>query len=184
MHLLSRPLHSFNLQPLHFHMCDSVAGSLVSKVSIRNTKQRGIVVHGSNDLYLSHNILHNTRGHAVMLEDGGETGNTFEKNLGAVGNGVDIPISADESDANPSTFWITNPQNTWINNVAAGSHFSGFWFEVKTRVRGPSAKKYPDMVPNKLPLKKFIDNVSHSNSQGLQTYPQAGYRPENLAVCK
>ncbi|KAL3906393.1 MAG: hypothetical protein SGILL_009288 [Bacillariaceae sp.] len=48
--------------PLHFHMCDSVVGSLVSKVSIRDTKQRGIVVHGTNDLYLGQNILHNTRG--------------------------------------------------------------------------------------------------------------------------
>ncbi|KAL3913108.1 MAG: hypothetical protein SGARI_000821, partial [Bacillariaceae sp.] len=163
-------------------MCDSVDGSLVSKVSIRDTKQRGIVVHGTNDLYLGHNILHNTRGHAVMLEDGGETGNTFERNLGAVGHGVEIPISDDESDPTPSTFWITNPQNTWIGNVAAGSQFSGFWFEVKTRVRGPSAAKYPNMVPNKLDLLKFIDNVSHSNAQGLQTYPQAGYRPVSLAV--
>lgn len=188
--IIGMETHGFGQQgklgkyPLHFHMCDSVEGSLVAKNSIRNTKQRGIVVHGSNDLTLKQNILHNTRGHAVMLEDGGETGNVFERNLGAVGHGVDIRISDDESDMTPSTFWVTNPQNTWIGNVAAGSKFSGFWFEVKTRVRGPSASKFPDMVPNKLPLLKFIDNVSHSNAQGLQTYPQAGYRPETLAVCK
>jgi hypothetical protein len=45
---------------LGLHMCGSVG----------NTKQRGIVVHGTNDLILKENILHNTRGHAVMLEDG------------------------------------------------------------------------------------------------------------------
>jgi hypothetical protein len=73
-----------------------------------------------------------------MLDDGAEQGNVFERNLGAVGHGVDIPISDDESDGNPCTFWITNPQNTWI--------------------------------------------ASHSFSQGLQTYPQTGYRPVNLAV--
>jgi len=39
-----------------------------------------------------------------------------------------------------------------------------------------------DIIPNKLDLLKFIDNVSHSNSQGLQTYPQSGYRPDNFAV--
>ena len=99
-------------------MCGSVAGSELSKNAIRNTKQRGIVVHGTNDLYLEGNILHNTRGHAVMLEDGAEQGNTFLRNLGAVGHGVENRISEDESDPTPSTFWITNPQNTWIGNVA------------------------------------------------------------------
>lgn len=117
-----------------------------------------------------------------MLEDGAEQGNTFERNVGAVGHGVDIRISDDESDTTPATFWITNPKNTWIENVAAGSQFSGFWFEVKTRVRGPSFAMHEEMVPNKLELLHFVDNVSHSNAQGLQTYPQAGYRPENLAV--
>ena len=76
-------------------MCESVAGSVLSKNAVRNTKQRGIVVHGSNDLYVEGNILHNTKGHAVMLEDGAEQGNTFIYNLGAVGHGVEIKISDD-----------------------------------------------------------------------------------------
>jgi len=168
--------------PFHFHMCGSVAGSILSKNSVRNTKQRGVVVHGSNDLYLEGNILHNTRGHGFMLEDGAETGNTFIHNLGAVGHPVDVRISDAESDTNPATYWITNPQNKWIGNVAAGSSHSGFWFEVSGRVRGPSFHGHQDMVPNKLDLLKFIDNVSHGSSQGLQTYPQSGYRPETLAV--
>ena len=117
-----------------------------------------------------------------MLEDGAEQGNTFEQNLGAVGHGVDNRISDNESDPTPATFWITNPQNYFIGNVAAGSKFSGFWFEVTSRVRGPSFSMHQDMVPNKLNLLMFIDNVSHSNSHGLQTYPQTGYRPESLAV--
>jgi len=168
--------------PFHFHMCGSVAGSVLSKNSIRDTKQRGIVVHGSHDLLVEGNVLHNTKGHAVMLEDGAEQGNVFLSNLGAVGHPVEVLISEDESDNAPSTFWITNPRNRWIGNVAAGSEHSGFWFEVKTRVRGPSAGLYPDMIPNQLDLLEFTDNVSHSNAQGLQTYPQAGYRPGNLAV--
>lgn len=117
-----------------------------------------------------------------MLEDGAETGNTFMYNLGAVGNAVEIRISDAESDTAPATFWITNPQNTWIGNVAAGAAHSGFWFEVTSRVRGPSRNMHEDMIPNKLDLLKFIDNVSHSSSHGLQTYPQTGYRPDNLAV--
>lgn len=72
--------------------------------------------------------------------------------------------------------------DTWIGNVAAGAAFSGFWFEVKTGVRGPSFPLHQDMVPNTLDLLLFRDNVSHSNRQGLQTYPQDGYRPSSLAV--
>ena len=168
--------------PFHFHMCNSVLGSVVSKNSVRNTKQRAIVVHGTDDLYLEGNVIHNVRGHGFMLEDGAEQGNKFIRNLGAVSLPVDTLISNDESDNLPSTFWITNPQNTWQENVAAGSHFSGFWFEVKTRVRGPSRQMFPDMIPNQLDLLKFTDNVSHSNRHGLQTYPQTGYRPPNVAV--
>ncbi|CAI5972480.1 unnamed protein product [Closterium sp. NIES-65] len=35
----------------------------------------------------------------------------------------------------PSTFWITNP-NSFIGNVAAGSENSGYWMELRDRVRG------------------------------------------------
>jgi len=168
--------------PIHFHMCGNVTGSVVSKNTIRNTKQRGIVVHGTNKLHVSENILHNTRGHVVVLEDGGERWNIFERNLGAVGHGVEKLISPQESDDTPSTFWITNPQNTWKGNVAAGAGLSGFWFEVKGRVRGSSASIHPDMIPNRLDLLEFIDNVSHSSVQGIQTYPSDGYIPNSLAV--
>jgi len=168
--------------PIHFHMCGNVTGSVVSKNTIRNTKQRGIVVHGTNKLYVSENIFHNTRGHVVVLEDGGERWNIFERNLGSVGHGVEKLISRGDSDNSPSTFWITNPQNTWKGNVAAGAGLSGFWFELRGGVRGLSASMHPDMVPTRLDLLKFIDNVSHSSAQGIQTYPSSGYIPNSPAV--
>jgi hypothetical protein len=45
-----------------------------------------------------------------MLEDGGEVDNVFRNNLGAFTKKVSTLISSDETDDEPSTFWITNPQ--------------------------------------------------------------------------
>ena len=41
-----------------------------------------------------------------MLEDGAEQGNTFERNVGAVGHGVDIRIS-DNHTVRKDYFWLS-----------------------------------------------------------------------------
>lgn len=65
--------------------------------------------------------------------------------------------------------------------MAAGSEGSGYWFELKNRVRGPSAPLHPGVKPNTLPLKSFVGNVAHSNYvRGLATYP--GYNPTEEAA--
>jgi hypothetical protein len=97
---------------------------------------------------------------------------------------VQTLIAENESDDLPATFWLTNPNNTWIDNVAAGSDSSGFWFEVAALVRGPSKDLHPDMEPRDLPLKLFTDNTAHSNNKGLHTYPQTGYRPPEPTAFK
>lgn len=38
--------------------------------------------------------------------------------------------STDETDNRPSTFWITNPKNEFIGNVAAGSGDSGYCLQL------------------------------------------------------
>ena len=129
------------------------------------------------------NVAYNTKGHCYILEDGSEQNNTLLNNLAVLQSPVDVRISENESDHLPSSFWLLNPQNTFVGNVAAGSSHSGFWFEVQARVRGKSQELHPDMQPNTLPLKEFRDNISHSNGfKGLHTYPQTGYRPTETAV--
>lgn len=49
-------------------------------------------------------------GHCFTLEDGGEVDNVFRNNLGALSKKVSTLISNDETDDEPSTYWITNPQ--------------------------------------------------------------------------
>lgn len=72
-------------------------------------------------------------GHCFVIEEGGEQGNAFIQNLGMLTRSVSrkIPLSpstpsvSEETDDQPSTFWISNMGNTYQGNVAAGSEDSG-----------------------------------------------------------
>lgn len=139
--------------------------SIVRKNSIRDSHQRGIVVHGTNDLVVEENVALSTSGHCFMTEDGMEMGNLFLNNIAISTGPVDKVIPDDgsnghETDDEASGFWTTNPNNLWIGNVAAGAIDSGFWFDV--RLRGSRASQYPDLVPKREKLGAFENNTVHS----------------------
>lgn len=48
-------------------------------------------------------------GHAFFIEDGIETGNTIQYNLGVF---VQTSSTLLITDVTPATFWVTNPNNT------------------------------------------------------------------------
>jgi hypothetical protein len=155
--------------PIHFHYCNNVTGSTVSRNTIRQSNQRCVVVHGTNQLRIENNVAFDTKGHCYMTEDGSETGNEFLYNLGAQTGKPSIIIpdegpNGKETDGEPSTYWITNPTNSFIGNVAAGSEHSGYWFEPK--LRGIRTHLYPGYNPMFEPLTIFKDNVAHSNTGG------------------
>ena len=155
--------------PIHFHFCGDVAGSIVSKNTIRQSNQRCVVVHGTNKLRIQENVAFDTKGHCYMTEDGMETNNQFIRNLGAQTGSVttiipDNGTNGEETDGAPSTFWISAPTNYFEGNVAAGSESSGYWFEPK--LRGVRKSMYPKLDPMKSPLGSFKENVAHSNSAG------------------
>ena len=169
--------------PIHIHMNGAMPDSIVSKNTVRQSNQRCIVVHGTNDLLVENNVAYDTKGHCFIVEDGIETGNKFIRNLGAQ-TGIpkkiipDTGTNGEETDDRPATFWITNPTNSWIGNVAAGSENSGFWFE--PMLRGTEVDKHHDLNPKTASLIAFTDNVAHSNSgKGFQTYP-TGYIPDGV----
>jgi hypothetical protein len=178
---------SLGRYPIHFHLCGDTPGSVVIKNTIRQSNQRCVVVHGTNKLRVEANVAYDTMGHCYMTEDGIETGNEFMYNLGAQ-TGIPQTLipnqgpNGDETDGEPATFWIPNPTNSWVGNVAAGSVANGYWFEPK--LRGVRASLYPNYDPQIEPLTLFKDNVAHSNIGTLgaiRTYVP-GYRPSQIAI--
>lgn len=119
---------------------------------------------------------------SFLTEDGGETNNRFIRNLGASTIRVKTLTRPDETDDTASTYWMTNGNNTWEDNVAAGSFDAGFWMELKTAVRPPTRAFLPaNYNPAKVPLHRFINNVAHSNRlRGWQDYPGLHRQPAPL----
>ena len=96
-------------QPIHFHMSGSVSGSVVRKNVVRESNQRCVVIHGSHDVLVENNVAYDTHGHCFILEDGGETNNTFKDNLGAKTHNQGLSIGSTDNKA--ATFWITHIKN-------------------------------------------------------------------------
>ena len=109
--------------PIHFHMSRSAAGSVIRKNVIRDSKQRCVVILASHDILVEDNVAFDTFGHCYMTEDGGETGNSFLNNIGILTRNQEIGIGS--TDYQAATLWISNPQNHYVGNVAAGSQSHG-----------------------------------------------------------
>eukprot|EP01117_Protostelium_nocturnum_P002040 TRINITY_DN1268_c1_g1_i3.p1 TRINITY_DN1268_c1_g1~~TRINITY_DN1268_c1_g1_i3.p1 ORF type:complete len:1001 (-),score=270.46 TRINITY_DN1268_c1_g1_i3:38-3040(-) len=155
--------------PVHFHNMRFAfdVKPFIKDSSIHDNFQRCLVVHESHGVTVQNNVAYNTTGHCYFLEDGGEHGNVFNSNIGILANSIAGANQLLPSDDRAAIFWITNPNNTWINNVAVeGTH--GFWFAMPQKPRN-LGKIYwdsdPFMSPRRIPLGAFEGNVAHSNLQ-------------------
>lgn len=104
--------------PIHWHMHgDNFFGSKVEGCSIHHSFQRAVTVHGTHRVTLKDNVAYDIMGHTYFFEDGVEWGSVWENNLGILTRVTNAMLNTDTS---PSTFWVTNPNNTLIGNRAAG----------------------------------------------------------------
>ena len=73
------------------------------------------------------------------------------------------------SDNTVASFWITNPDNSFIDNVAAGSDQVGFWLSIPQHPQGAfkDAAISKTIWPRRTPLREFRGNTSHSNFDGF-----------------
>lgn len=149
--------------PVHFHFANDVATrAFVKDVSVHHNYQRCYTVHHTNSLLMQRNIGFATYGHCFFLEDGIETGNKFLYNLALIAEKPEPNQMIIPSDSQPTIFWITNPNNTWIGNVVAGAFENGYWFALPVNPTGPS--KTDTMCPRRTPLGVFAHNSIHSAS--------------------
>ena len=147
--------------PIHWHMMGDAAGQYARNNSIWHSYSRCVTVHGTNDVTVANNVCYDHAGHGYFLEDGIETGNTFSGNLGVLTKVPPLGKRLLPTDATPATFWMTNPDNTWRGNVAAGSEGHGFWLALPEHPTGLSTTA--GVWPQYVPLREFAGNVAHSN---------------------
>ncbi|PNH00239.1 Fibrocystin-L, partial [Tetrabaena socialis] len=154
---------------IHFHMHGDLAyASYLRGCAIHHTYNRALTIHGSHRVLVQNNTAYNVMGHTFFLEDGIETGNLFEGNLGMSTKASSALLNTDTT---PATFWVTNPNNTYRNNVAAGSDAYGFWYRFLDNPEGPSFTR--SVCPKFTPLGAFTNNSAHSNIfYGLRVHPE------------
>jgi cell migration-inducing and hyaluronan-binding protein len=191
--------------PIHWHLVGNATGQYIRNSAVHDTFNRCVTVHGTHNLRVENNVTYNTVGHCFFLEDGIETGNQYVRNLGiqtkchpvkpcvptnlaasgiaggAPGgqgrmSGQDSKDVLIPSDNTASTFWITNPDNVYRDNVAAGSDQIGFWVSLAEHptgaFQGTEASKA--VWPRRTPFREFKGNTGHSNFDSLMIDRNAG----------
>ncbi|MEN1677981.1 MAG: G8 domain-containing protein [Planctomycetota bacterium] len=173
--------------PIHWHIAGDRTGDVLRGSSITNSNNRGVTVHATHNLLVEGNVLHDIHGHGFFIEDAVETGNLFYANIalgihqvGRDGNVIDLsdPFIVDTHDhvgqnatrfLSSAAYWITNPDNDFIGNVAAGSAGTGFWFIFPDSAIGAAANdpQYNNVRPDRVNLGRFEYNSSHSAPIGL-----------------
>lgn len=177
--------------PIHWHLVGDTQAQYIENSAIHDTFSRCVTVHGTNNVRVQNNVAYNNVGHCYFLEDGVEHGNQYISNLGiltkchtnrpcnstnaiftAVAGAPNGQTATDQllpSDNTASTFWITNPDNTYRGNVSAGSEATGFWIALSEHPTGKfegtelAAKTWPRQTQ----FREFSGNVAHSNVEGL-----------------
>src|SRR6186713_2506464 len=174
--------------PIHWHLIGDAKGQYIRNAAIHDTYNRCVTVHGTNELRIENNVTYNTVGHCFFLEDGIEHGNEYIHNLaimtkchtskpcvptnlaasGETRNGTNGQQSKDvllPSDNTAASYWITNPDNTFRDNVAAGSDSNGFWMSLPEHPNGKfdGTEISKATWPKRTPFREFNGNVAHSN---------------------
>jgi cell migration-inducing and hyaluronan-binding protein len=182
--------------PIHWHLAGDGTGQYIRNAAIHDTYNRCVTVHGTHNLRVENNVTFNTVGHCFFMEDGIEHGNQFVHNLaiqtkchtsrpcdptdlgpfGASTDGLNFKTTGQDSkevlipsDNTVSSFWITNPDNTYRDNVAAGSDATGFWLAFPEHPTGAfeGTDQSKASWPRRTKLREFKGNVAHSNHDGF-----------------
>jgi hypothetical protein len=182
--------------PVHWHLVGDAKGQYIKNAAIHDTYNRCVTVHGTNYLQIENNVTYNNVGHCFFMEDGIEIGNQFVKNLaiqtkchtskpcdptnlapfGSTPDLLNFKTTGQDSkevlipsDNTVSSYWITNPDNTYVGNVAAGSDATGFWFAFPDHPTGAfeGTDVSKETWPANTKFREFRGNVAHSNFDSL-----------------
>jgi cell surface hyaluronidase len=179
--------------PFHWHLRGDAPGQYIANSSVHTSYNRCITVHGTNQVRVADNLCYDFVGHGYFLERGDEQFNVFDGNLGirarrpaavAQPDACVPPLETDFREAlasnGPAVFWISNPNNTFTNNIAAGSQGAGFWYHLDKQLTclPPAGQPQPaPMNPRYQPFGKFDNNRVYASRQGLTLCHDSGGTP-------
>ncbi|TAF80079.1 MAG: T9SS C-terminal target domain-containing protein [Sphingobacteriales bacterium] len=160
--------------PFHWHMLSydgtatlaDATGQYIKNSVINESAQRGIVIHGTNGVLVSNNVVYDVLGHGIFTEDASERRLTIDGNLVLKVRNPETPLKVHESEMGfgSSGLWVSNPDNILTNNVMADCIGFGIWLAYPERTFGLSAKV--GLRPNVTLFGVFNKNTAHSNQLG------------------
>ncbi|WP_378187025.1 G8 domain-containing protein [Aquimarina sp. W85] len=170
--------------PFHWHLNeDKAKGSYLRNSSVHRSFNRAVTIHGTDYVTVDGIFAYDHIGHGIFFEDGGERFNSIKNNVIFVTRrpkkGEEVTPSDNQfntlQNRTPASYWITNPNNYFENNVAAGTEGTGFWFAFPEK--GPmfdsrNLSYYNRMVVWKEPLGKFDGFVAHTCMNGWDVFDQ------------
>jgi len=95
--------------------------------AVHNTFNRAFTIHGTRYLTLENNFAFDTKGHTIFIEDAVEKRNLVKNNLIMRTKRSWSLLNTDQT---PACIWITNPDNDFVGNHAAGSDRYGYWYDL------------------------------------------------------
>ncbi|MEW7278312.1 Ig-like domain-containing protein [Aquimarina sp. 2201CG1-2-11] len=169
--------------PFHWHLNeDKAQGSYLRNSSVHKSFNRAVTIHGTDYVTVDGVFAYDHIGHGIFLEDGGERFNTIKNNVVFVTrrpkSGEELTPSDNQFNApqnrTPASYWITNPNNYFENNVAAGTEGTGFWFAFpkKPLFKSGDLPYFQGQDPTKQPLGRFEGFVAHTCMTGWDVFDQ------------
>ena len=169
--------------PMHWHMvAEGGVGQYFRDSVVRHSFNRAITIHGTESTLVENNFCYDHLGHGIFLEDGSERFNVIRRNVVLA---TKRPVAGEEiletdnafntvQNRSPGSYWITNPNNTFTDNVAAGTEGTGFWFAFPQKPLNASLNhpRFAGLEPYKQPLGAFSRNTAHSCASGLDINDQ------------
>ena len=164
--------------PLHFHLAGAgMRGSSVVGVSVWDSHNRWITLHGTDYLVVRDCVGYQSVGHGFFLEDGTEQYNVLDHNLAVQAfRGKPLPKQVLTFDENEGAgFWWANGRNVLTRNVACENDTYGYRFDIQKRSnfdpiltlrKSDGTTELRDV--RAIPFLRFESNESHS--EGLYSF--------------
>jgi hypothetical protein len=158
--------------PIHYHLVgDTMRGSYVQGVSVVDSHNRWVTIHGTQFLLVRDCVGYQSIGHGYFLEDGTEVYNILDRNLGVQAvRGKPLPKQMLPFDPNDgAAFWWPNGRNTLVRNVSCENDEYGYrydsqkskYFDTTLPILMPDGNtKLVDI--RTLAFLRFEDNTAHT----------------------